>query len=155
MASSRARRPVGWEEFGGLMRELALAVARVCEPDVVVGIARGGAIVGCTLSFLLRRDFYPIRLQKQGRAVKVVIPPSPDLAGLHVLLVDDFTAAGDTFRIARHELARVGAAQVTEAALVRRVPGYSPRVWALEVSDKVRLPWAAEELVDGALRKRP
>jgi hypoxanthine phosphoribosyltransferase len=150
----RARREIGWEEFGSLARDLALAVAARGAPDVVVGIARGGSIVGCTLSFLLGIDYFPIRLKKQGGATRVVVPPSPELAGHSVVLVDDLSESGDTFRIARHELAAVRVAKVTTVALVRRVPGFSPDVWALEVSGKVRFPWAAEQIVGGVLQKR-
>jgi len=147
------RREIRWDEFGALCRDLALAV-HARRPDVVVGIARGGSIVGCTLSFLLGCDYYPIRLKKQGGATRVVVPPSPELAGHHVALVDDLSESGDTFRIARHELASVGATRVTTVALVKRVPGFAPDIWALEISGKVRFPWAAEQIVDGVLRKR-
>lgn len=147
------RLEIGWEEYGHLARELALLVARH-EPDVVVGIARGGAIAGCTLSFLLGKDFYPIRLQKQGGATRVIVGPTRDLAGLHVALVDDLSQSGETFKIASLEIARVGARAITTAALIRREPGYRPDLWAREVTSKVRFPWAREQLVDGVLVKR-
>ena len=113
------RREIRWDEFGALTRDLAMAL-HARRPDVVVGIARGGSIVGCTLSFLLGVDYYPVRLKKQGGATRVVVPPSPELAGRHVALCDDLSASGDTFRIARHELTRVGVTQVTTVALVKR-----------------------------------
>ena len=149
-----SRREISWQEFGERMRELALAVERRGMPEVVVGIARGGSIVGCTLSFLLGVDYYPIRLKKQGGATRVVVGPSPDLFGKRVALVDDLSESGDTFRIARVELAQVGSASVTTVAFARRVPGFSPDLWALEVSGKVRFPWAAEQIVGGVLQKR-
>ena len=83
-AVGRTRREISWTEFGDLCRTLALAIDRRGRPDVVVGIARGGSIVGCTLSFLLGVDYYPVRLKKQGGATRVVVPPSPELAGLRV-----------------------------------------------------------------------
>lgn len=147
------RREIRWDEFGALTRDLALAL-NARRPEVVVGVARGGSIVGCTLSFQLGIDYYPIRLKKQGGATRVVVPPSPELRGRHVALVDDLSESGDTFRIARHELASVGVTQITTCALVRRVPGYSPDLWALEVTGKVRFPWAAEQIIDGVLQKR-
>ena len=153
-AMAGSRREMSWQEFGERMRELALAVERRGTPEVVVGIARGGSIVGCTLSFLLGVDYYPIRLKKQGGATRVVVGPSPDLFGKRVALVDDLSESGDTFRIARVELAQVGAASVTTVAFARRVPGFSPDLWALEVSGKVRFPWAAEQIVGGVLQKR-
>ena len=153
VVSANERREIPWDEFGALTRDLALAL-HARRPDVVVGIARGGSIVGCTLSFQLGIDYYPIRLKKQGTTTRVVVPPSRELAGLHVALVDDLSMSGDTYRIATHELGLVGATQVTTCALVRRVPGYSPDLWALEVTGKVRFPWAAEQILDGVLQKR-
>ena len=151
--SPAARREIRWDEFGALCRDLARAVAPL-SPDIVVGIVRGGAIVGCTLSFMLGCEFYPIRLKKTGGATRVVVGPSPEIAGKHVALVDDLSESGDTFRIAKHELAHVGAAKVTTVALVRRTPGYAPDLFALEVTGKVRFPWAAEQMMDGELKKR-
>jgi uncharacterized protein len=147
------RREIGWEEFGAWMRELALKVAP-SKPEVVVGIARGGAIVGCTLSFLLGVDYYPIRLKKSGGATRVVVGPVPELAGRRVALVDDMSQTGETFKIARHELAKVGATEVTTVALVRREPGFKPDLWAIEVAGKVRFPWAREQVVEGKLVRR-
>src|SRR5262245_37938941 len=151
---SQPRREIDWEEYGVLMRQLALAVAQKATPEVVVGIARGGSIVGCTLSFLLGRDYYPIKLKKQGGATRVVVPPPPDVAGLNIALCDDLSQSGDTFKIATLELRRAGASSVTTCALVRREPGFRPDVWALEVTTKVRFPWARHQLVDGKFIRR-
>ncbi len=148
------RREIGWEEYGELMKQLAVAVATRVKPDAVVGIARGGAIVGCTLSFLLGIDYYPIRLKKQRGATRVVVPPPADVAGMTIALVDDLSQSGETFKIALRELALVGAGPVTTIALVRREPGFRPDVWALEVTNKVRFPWAREQLVDGKFVRR-
>ena len=151
--TSKARRLIDWEEFDALMHQLALAVAPH-RPDVVVGIARGGSIVGCTLSFLLGLDYFPIRLKKQGGATRVVVPPPPDVKGRHVALVDDLSQSGETFKIAHHELTAVGTARITTVALIRREPGFRPDAWALEVQSKVRFPWARDQLIDGKFVKR-
>ena len=150
------RREIGWEELGALLHQLALRASEEGPFEAVVGVVRGGAIVGASLSFLLGCDFYPIQLKK-GRganATRVVVSPPADVAGRRVLLVDDMSLSGDTFRIARIELARVGAAEVRTAALLRRKPGFTPDLWASEVTGKVRLPWARYQLVDGELAPR-
>lgn len=151
---SQKRREMGWDEFGELARALAMAVVQRTQPDAVVGIARGGSIVGCTLSFLLGVDYFPMRLKKQRGVTRVVVAPPPDVAGLNIALVDDLSQSGETFKIALHELKRAGCKQVTTVALVRREPGFRPDVWALEVGGKVRFPWARDQLVDGTLIKR-
>src|SRR5437867_1064747 len=94
------RREIVWVEFYQLARKLALALAPR-RADAIVGIARGGDIVGATLSFLLGVEYYPIRLKRTvGGATRVVVPPSRELAGRNVVLVDDLSESGDTFRIA-------------------------------------------------------
>jgi hypoxanthine phosphoribosyltransferase len=150
----KARREISWGEFDDLVRKLALQVSGAAPVDAVVGIARGGAIVGCTLSFLLGKEFFPVRLKKQGGATRVVVPPPPDVAGLDIALVDDLSQSGDTFKIAQWELRQLGARRVTTCALVRREPGFRPDLFALEVTTKVRFPWATGQLVDGQIIKR-
>jgi hypoxanthine phosphoribosyltransferase len=148
------RRVIGWEEFGELSKKLALQVAERGPIDAVVGIARGGAILGCALSFLLGKDYFGMRLKKQGGATRVVSPPPADVRGMRVALVDDVSQSGETFKIALHELARVGCRDVLTVALVRREPGFRPDVFALEIASKTRFPWAREQLVDGKFVKR-
>ena len=117
--------------------------------NAVVGIARGGSIVGATLSFMLNLEYYPIRLAKRGGVTRVIVPPSPELAGKRVVLVDDLSRTGDTFKIALHELRRVGVGPVLTVALVQREPGFKPDICAATATavDKVAFPWGREELV--------
>lgn len=143
------RREVSWQELGELCKGLALAVKRRAPHDAVVGIARGGSIVGATLSFMLNLEYFPIRLAKRGGVTRVIVPPTSDLAGRTVALVDDLSRTGETFMIALHELRRIGVKAVTTVALVRREPGYRPDLCALTATaaDKVVFPWGREELV--------
>jgi hypoxanthine phosphoribosyltransferase len=140
---------VGWQEYGELCRKLAVDVRQQGQYDALVGIARGGSIVGATLSFMLNLEYFPIRLAKQRGATRVIVPPPPELKGRAVVLVDDLSRTGETFKIAMHELSRVGARTVLTVALVRREPGFRPDVCALVASaaDKVGFPWGREELI--------
>ena len=151
------RREIGWQEFGELCKRLAVDVHTRGLPQAVVGIARGGTIVGTTLSFMLNLEFFPIRLAKQGGSTRVIVAPTRELADRTVLLVDDLSRTGDTFKIATYELQRVGASTITTLALCKREPGFVPDIAALTISavEKVAFPWGREELVDGkfSLRK--
>jgi hypoxanthine phosphoribosyltransferase len=150
------RREVTWQEFGELCKRLAVDIQARGPRDALVGIARGGSIVGATLSFMLNLEYFPIRLGKRGGVTRVIVPPPPDLAGRHVVLVDDLSRTGDTFKIALHELRRVGVLSVLTVALVRREPGFKPDLCALTASavDKVAFPWGREELVNGKFELR-
>jgi hypoxanthine phosphoribosyltransferase len=150
------RREVSWQEYGELCKQLAVDVQARGPRDAVVGIARGGSIVGATLSFMLNLEYFPIRLGKRGGVTRVIVPPPPDLAGKSVVLVDDLSRTGDTFKIALHELRRVGVTSSLTVALVRREPGFRPDICALTASavDKVAFPWGREELIAGKFELR-
>ena len=164
MSVEAPRWEISWTEFGELCRRLAMEVHQlgaslglpVGRFDAIVGIARGGAIVGTTLSFMLNQEYFPIRLAKRGGVTRVVVPPTNDLAGKNVLLVDDLSRTGETFKIAMHELRRVGARSIHTVALVRREPGFRPDLAARTASaaDKVAFPWGREVLVNGKFELR-
>ncbi len=156
MGDGGPRRDIGWQEFGDLTKQLALTLHERGGADAVVGIARGGDIVGATLSFMLGFDYYPMRLFKHGGVVRVVQAPAAEVRGRSVLLVDDLSRTGETFKIAVHELRRLGVERVATVALVRREPGFRPDVCAVVASaaDKVFFPWGAEVLVGGKFEPR-
>ena len=164
MSVEPPRWEISWTELGTLCRGLALEVDQLARRqnmadgrfDAIVGIARGGNIVGTTLAFMLNQEYFPIRLAKRGGVTSVLVPPTRDLADKHVLLVDDLSRTGETFKIAMHELRRVGARSVTTVALVRREPGFRPDLAARTASaaDKVVFPWGREVLVDGKFELR-
>jgi hypoxanthine phosphoribosyltransferase len=82
---------------------------------------------------------------------RVIVPPTEDLGGRRVVLVDDLSRTGETFKIALHELKRVRVASVLTVALVRREPGFRPDLCGLTATavDKVGFPWGREQLIDG------
>src|SRR6185503_2390595 len=98
---------------------------------------------------MLNLEYFPIRLGKQRGATRVIVPPPPDLRDKDVVLVDDLSRTGDTFKIAMHELRRVGVRSVMTVALVRREPGFRPDIFGFTATaaDKVGFPWGREELV--------
>lgn len=147
---------MGWEQFGELCKKLALDIHARGRYDAVVAIARGGVIVGATLSFMLNLEYFPIRLSKVRGTTRVIVPPAAELDGRRVVLVDDLSRTGDTFRIALHELKQVRVASVMTVALVRREPGFRPDLSALSISaaDKIFFPWGREELVGGRFEPR-
>ena len=152
---------IDWAEFAALCRQLAREVVGAGGCDCVVGIARGGAIVGAVISAMLRKDYYPIRLSRRhagARAkmtTRVPIPPSRDVAGRRVLLCDDLSITGETFKIALLELRRVGAATVTTLALARHPKSYRPDLCAISSAAAFIFPWDREVLVGGEFKLHP
>jgi uncharacterized protein len=152
---------IDWPEFAELCRKLARDVAGRGGTDCVVGIAKGGAIVGAVVSAMLRCDYYPIRLSRRhaGSRVKmttrVPVPPSRDVKGRSVVLCDDLSVSGETFKIALIELKQVGAGPVTTAALCRHTHSYAPDLTALVGDEAFIFPWDRDVLVEGEFRLHP
>ena len=149
------RREVSWQEYGELCKKLALEI-RVRGPhDALVGIARGGSIVGATLSFMLNLEYFPIRLGKSGGTIRVIVLLTNDLAGRKVVLVDDLSWYGETFKIALHQLPRTREGRVRAHGLAGapRARLFRPDLSGFTASavDKVYFPWGREELVGSLL----
>jgi uncharacterized protein len=149
---------LSWEMFGELSRALALRVARDFDPEVVVGIARAGAIPGAVIATILRVDFFSMTITRHDGAERVrerpaVLSAAPtQVSGRRVLLVDEIATTGETMRLALAALRDVGPAEIRTATTFARPGGYAPDFHALETGATIIFPWdrkifEGEELV--------
>lgn len=149
---------LSWEMFGELCRALALRVAREFEPDLVIGIARAGAIPGAVVASILRKDFYALTISRRegGEVVRdrpAVLSAAPlQCQGKKVLLVDEITSSGETLRLGLAAIRDLGPKEVRTAASFARRRGYRPDFTAMETDATVIFPWdrkiyEGEELV--------
>ena len=138
---------LSWEMFGELCRALALKVERNYHPDIVVGIARAGAIPGAIVASILRVDFYSMKISRkdgdeQVRERPAVLSAAPVQArDSRVLLVDEIVTSGDTLRLALAAIRDIGAAEVQTATSFARVNGYKPDYFALATDSTIMFPW--------------
>ena len=135
-------RELTWVEFGVVVRELATRIAASFQPDVVLGLARGGIFVGGALAAPMRAEFLPVRVEKRSRDRRSV--PTfrvPEARGKNVLVVDDVTNSGDTLAKAKALAKRSGAREVQAVALVVRPGGSRPEWFALETAQLIVFPW--------------
>lgn len=138
---------LSWEMFGELCRALAFRVARDFDPDMVVGIARAGAIPAAVIASILRIDFFSMKIsRKEGEeqvrdrpAVLSAAPPEGE--GRRVLLVDEIATSGDTLRLGLAAIRDVGPLEVRTATSFVRPTGYKPDYFALETDQIVIFPW--------------
>lgn len=137
---------ITWERFGELCGELALAVASY-DPEIVIGIAKGGVLPAAVIASMLRREFYPIRLSRRhdDRIVRdqpVLLTPMPEaVAGKRVLVVDEISATGETLRLAAEEALRLGATEVKTATLFVHGSSRRPDYFVFETDDLILNPW--------------
>lgn len=138
---------LSWEMFGELCRALALKVERNYHPDLVVGIARAGAIPGAIVASILRVDFYSMKISRrdgdeQVRERPAVLSAAPVQArGRRVLLVDEIVTSGDTLRLALAAIRDIGPKEVQTATSFARVQGYKPDYFALATDSTIMFPW--------------
>jgi hypoxanthine phosphoribosyltransferase len=142
-------REITWAMFGDLARELAIRVSKKFEPDLVVGIAKGGVFVGGAVAAALKVEFLPVRLEKRSRDRAGTTRPRaldklPNLTGKRVLIVDDVAASGTTLAHARSLAKKAGAREIQAAVLTVRSDGAKPEWYALETDELVVYPWDYE-----------
>jgi hypoxanthine phosphoribosyltransferase len=100
-----------YESFGTAVTDLAQQVVDSgYEPDVVLGIARGGLGLAMGLSYALDiKNLSAVNVEfytgvDERLAVPIMLPPTPqavDLAGLRVLIADDVSDSGRTLELVR------------------------------------------------------
>jgi len=135
-------RELTWLEFGEVVRDLAARISAAFQPDVILGLARGGIVVGGALAAPLDAEFLPVRVEKRARDRRSV--PTfrvPEARGRKVLVVDDVTNSGNTLEKAKALARRSGAKEVQAAALVVRPGGSHPEWFAFETAQLMVFPW--------------
>lgn len=140
-------RVVAWGEFDQLCDGLTEAVADH-EPEMVVGVTRGGLLPAATIASRLRLDLHPVRLTRRERdrvvrrspQWKVTIPG--EVAGRSVLIVDDVADTGETLAMVRRHAEELGAGPIVLAALVAHTWAQPfPEAVGLVTDALVVLPW--------------
>src|SRR5512146_683682 len=153
--------PISWDMFHAICRGLALAAARF-EPQVILGVARGGLYAGTLIAHLLRKDFYAIYLTRRHRDQKVSEQPQwlvrpPELVReQRVLVVDEISSSGETLRLAKAELAKMGAGEVRCAVMYAHSWGTGEPDTIGLISDALLInPWDREIVADGEIIFHP
>ena len=153
--------PISWERFEQLVRILAEQVENF-EPQIILGIARGGLFPATTLSFMLRREFYPIRLTRRFDDAVVrdkptwLVRPPDKVRGRRILVVDEIVDSGHTIALAAAEARTLGAAEVRTAALYAHTWADPRPDYVALTSDALILnPWDREVLLDGQWTTHP
>jgi len=144
-----------WDDFGSLCHKLAMIIWQDYQPEIVVGIAKGGVLVGACLSSALRLDFFPIKLSTRHNE-KIVrdepkwfVTPTDDLAGKRVLLVDDICVTMKTLDLAKEAIMAKKATEVRTATLMIHGGHQRPDWFALDTNALILVPWDLKVILDG------
>ncbi len=154
-------RPISWDDFHGLVKALAVAVAP-WRPEVVLPVLRGGAYPGALLAHILQIEVYPVRLSRRQDDVVVrrtphwLVEPPAAVRGRRVLVVDEMCSTGETITLVRERALALGAAEARTATLYAHTWGTDAVDYTGLISDELVLnPWDREILRDGAFVFHP
>ena len=160
---------ISWNGVYNLSRRLAGKIRKAgYHPDIIIAIGRGGYMPARILSDhlgIMNLTSFKIEhyqgLHKEPVA-RVRYPLAADTAGQQVLLVDDVSDSGDTFRVALDHLRSPGApAEVRTAVLHHKtVSTFVPDYYARKVLKWrwIIYPWAVMEdlrVLIGAMGPQP
>ena len=150
-----------WEEIYELAIKLTEKIrASKFEPDVIVGIARGGWMVARIISDFLDNDNVAnVRVQFYSNIGETMQKPiisqrvSVDVKAKRVLLCDDVSDTGHSFKAAYEHLQEEGASEIKTAALHLKPHSiFKPDFWVGETSKWIIYPWERRETVNKLIR---
>jgi len=157
----KGRYEISWEKFGSLCKELALKIHNDFQPECVVGISKGGLPLATVLASIFRIDLYPVRLSYRELDIgtfsspKWSVPPTNKVKEKRVLLVDDISVSGETLRIARQEILKLGAKEVKIATLSIHTHSEKPDFYILKTDALIIHPWDKWVIKDGKFELHP
>jgi hypoxanthine phosphoribosyltransferase len=143
-----------WDELGIGVRALADQVAAdAWRPDIILGIARGGLLVGGAIAYALDvKNTFTMNVEfytgiDERLEMPMILPPVPDLVDLgeaRVLVADDVADTGQTLVLVKEFLTgKVGEARV---AVLYEKPGSVVNceyVWR-RTDRWIDFPWSVE-----------
>ena len=149
---SEEREIMSWELFGDASRELAQRVADDdFEPDIILGIARGGLLIAGALGYALSvKNLYTMNVEfytgvDERLDVPMILPPTPELVDLEeakILIADDVADTGKTLALVK-EFCRGKVAEVRCAVLYEKPWSVEKCEYAWKLTDSwINFPWS-------------
>ena len=154
MGAGEEREILTWEGFGTGIRELAHMVADDgYEPDIILGIARGGLIPAGSLGYALSiKNCYVMNVEfytgvEERLDVPVILPPYLELVDLEhadFLIVDDVADTGQTLKLV-HEFVAGKVQSARTAVLYEKSQSVIKSDYVWRRTDRwINFPWSSE-----------
>lgn len=151
-----------WDTIYEMLLDLALRIRQSnFDPDLIVGVSRGGWAPGRILSDLLENahtanikiEFY-VGLGKTARKPVVTQPLTEDIANKRVLIVDDVSDTGKSLKVALDHIREKGAGGVKTATVYYKPHStQKPDFFADTTSDWIIFPWERLEATKHLLQE--
>jgi len=145
---------IPWSRLGGILIQLAEDIRRDWEPEIVVGIAKGGVIPAVFLSSVFQVDFFPIKLSSRHneevvrKEPKWFVFPTENVRDKKVLLVDDIVVAERTLCMAKERIEQFGPKEIRTATIAVHGVSVAPDYFALLTNALIIWPWDRDNLTD-------
>lgn len=147
--------PISWEDYFSICKGLALSISTY-DPEIILGVARGGLYAATLLSHMLQAEFYAIRITRRFKdqvmydtPVWLVKPPSK-VKDQRVLIVDEICGAGNTLTMIKEEVRGLGATEMRSAVLYAHEQGKAIPDYIGIISDALIVnPWDREIIIEG------
>jgi len=147
------REHMTWDDLGEAARSLAREIAAGgYEPDLILGIARGGLLVAGAVSYALGiKNTYTMNVEfytgvDERLDAPMILPPVPDLVDLaesKLLVVDDVADTGHTLALVKDFVAGA-VAEVRCAVLYEKSPSIIKCEYVWRRTDQwIVFPWSA------------
>ena len=138
---------MGWHEFEKAICALANTLRRRYDPDVIVGVARGGLFPAVRLSHLMGDKTLRIIHVKYYKGVGLRRKKPELLADVgrlkgKVLVVDDVADTGTTLEFVAKHIKRKGAKEVRVATIAMKPhSAFKPDFFVFETDKWIVFPW--------------
>lgn len=147
--------PISWEEYFRLCKGLALTISAY-QPEIILGIARGGVYTATLLAHMLQAEFSVIKITRRVHDQVVYdapvwgVKPPEVVQAQRVLLVDEICNEGITLRMAKEAVEQLGAREVRCAVLYAHEQGKALPDYIGIISDALILnPWDRDIVREG------
>jgi uncharacterized protein len=151
-----------WNQLYELLLNQAHKVLQIGKPDLIVAIARGGAIPARILSDLLEIPYASVQVKlyndiaHAGAQPELKQPLTESVKGKRVLLVDDIADSGRSLQFTAAYLKQEGAEQVATATLYfKPTCAVTPDYYEKTTSNWVVFPWEYKETLREVGQKTP
>lgn len=150
---------IEWQRFEALLQQLALQL-EAYEPQLILGLVRGGLVPATMLSYTLRRELYPIRIMRRYDTPAApptwLVRPPDKVRGRRVIMVDERADSGQTLALAADEVRAMGASHVRTAVLYAHTWTEPRPDYVCLTRDALMIsPWDREVVVDGKFVTQP
>lgn len=154
-------RKISWQNFADLTKSSIPELAKY-NPDLILGVVRGGLYPATYISHILQKELFPIRLTRRyedkiiHKIPKWIIKPTEAIRNKKILVVDDICDTGETLEIIKIELEQHNVKELKTFTLYSHFHGRDKVDYCSLVTDELIInPWDRELFIGSIFISNP